>query len=255
MMIYITGDIHGSKIEVENRIAQINNPTEEDIIIICGDAGLEYGNQIQGSCKKVMKKFPGSWIVLRGNHDTRYWRDHTSKTKNEIVPESKWHFEEKYNNSVLVQDKFPNIHYIKDIGGIYTFGEYNCLFIPGAYFIDKFYRLSKNLSYEYEEQLNYKEWKELYEVVRKNVNKINFVIGHTFPICVEDKLQYLFLDFINQDSVDKSSEKWINEIMSNGIYKSPNFKKYFGGHYHDDKILDSKHILIYKKVLKMKEYV
>lgn len=254
MTVYITGDLHGSKLEVEHRIEQIENPKEEDIIIVCGDAGLEYGNQIQGAAKKAMKKFPGSWVILRGNHDTRYWRDHTNKTKDGIEPESKWHFEEKYSNFVLVQDKYPNIHYTEDVGGVYTFENYNCLLIPGAYSVDKAYRLSRLLPYEYEEQLSYMEWTNLSRVASKYCKDIDFVIGHTFPLSVENELKYLFLSCVDQKDVEKTTERWISHIMVYGIYESPRFKRYFGGHYHDDKMLDLEHILVYRKVLKMEDY-
>lgn len=40
--IFIRGDLHGDRYEVIRTIAQIDNPTEEDKIIVCGDAGLSY---------------------------------------------------------------------------------------------------------------------------------------------------------------------------------------------------------------------
>jgi predicted phosphodiesterase len=60
MSIYITGDVHGSALNICNKINQITNPIEDDIIIICGDAGFEYEDHIMGQAKKAAKKFPGT---------------------------------------------------------------------------------------------------------------------------------------------------------------------------------------------------
>ena len=68
MTVYITGDKHGDKLAYKYAIDQIENPKEEDIIIVCGDASLEYGNYTMGSCRKVMSEFPGTWLIMRGNH-------------------------------------------------------------------------------------------------------------------------------------------------------------------------------------------
>ena len=40
--IFIKGDIHGNRYDIIYTIAQIDNPTEDDKIIVCGDAGLSY---------------------------------------------------------------------------------------------------------------------------------------------------------------------------------------------------------------------
>ena len=41
-MIYYTGDIHGQKHDIE-RFCKRFNPTREDIIVILGDVGANYG--------------------------------------------------------------------------------------------------------------------------------------------------------------------------------------------------------------------
>lgn len=254
MTIYITGDIHGSSANVRERIAQIENPKEDDVIIVCGDAGLEYGSQIQGSAKKEMKKFQGTWLILRGNHDTRYWRDHTELINNEgIAPIGNWHFEDKFGDFTLVQNKYPNIHYIRDDGGIYSIGQYEFLCVPGAYSVDKFYRLTNHLSYEYEEQLSYTEGMRLHELAIFNANDIDYVIAHTFPKRIESKLKYLFLDCIDQKKVDKNTEKWLDVIMGE-VSHGKKFKHFFGGHYHDDKELEDNYTLLYHTVVKLEDY-
>lgn len=50
-MIYYTGDIHGSKFEVV-RLTKKFNLTKDDIIVILGDAGINYfGNEQDNELK------------------------------------------------------------------------------------------------------------------------------------------------------------------------------------------------------------
>ena len=60
MSIYITGDTHGNARNIRNVIAQINNPSKDDFIIIAGDAGFEYQDYIMGQAKREARKFPGT---------------------------------------------------------------------------------------------------------------------------------------------------------------------------------------------------
>lgn len=60
MRIFVTGDLHGSALEIKSRISQIENPQKDDYIIVCGDAGFEYEDYIMGQAKKAAKKFPGT---------------------------------------------------------------------------------------------------------------------------------------------------------------------------------------------------
>ena len=52
-MIYYTGDIHGQKVEVV-RLAEKHNLTREDIIVILGDAGLNYYNHLRAGKPTIL---------------------------------------------------------------------------------------------------------------------------------------------------------------------------------------------------------
>lgn len=245
-MIYITGDKHGSHLAYADAIEQIDNPTEEDVIIVCGDAGLEYGGQVMGSCRKVMKKFPGSWLIMRGNHDNRYWRDH--------MTQDGWNVSYKFDRATLVQKKYSNIHYVVDGGDVYNIDGHIFLMIPGAYSVDKHYRLRSGLPYEPEEQLTPEEMRKLLAITEIHKDKIEFVCGHTFPRKIEPKLKYLFMDIIDQSSVDKGMEDFLDKVMEI-VEGEAHFKQYFGAHFHDDKVLSDKYTILYNTVAKMEDYI
>lgn len=261
--IMITGDKHGDRYEYQRVMHQIDNPRETDKIIVCGDAGLSYGDFKASAAKKAMKKFPGSWIIMRGNHDDRYWAEacnieYDEKTEQPI----KW---VPKNNSWIITDdgmyiyqkKYPNIFYVYDDGGIYTIGDYNFLFIPGAYSVDKYYRLERNLPYNPDEQLTKAEQERLFNLVKyynQNRLSIDFVIGHTFPLHIEPYYRYLFLDFIDQNSVDKSMEKFL-QALSYDFEQNKAFKQYFGGHFHTNKELNDKYTMLYHDIVEVEDYL
>ena len=267
MTTYITGDIHGSASLLKQRIRSCPYALyPEDEIIIAGDVGLEYGKYIftDNELKETMSKYPCNFIIVRGNHDNRYWRDHTyfihpeqehfmKQYKMGTAANEGWHFEEVNCNIMLVEDKYPNIYYTEDCGGIYCFDNHYVLVCPGAYSIDKSYRIKHQWPYESEEQLTYTEWLDLANLAYKERYNIEAIIAHTFPFHVQDKLEYLFIKDIDQESVDKSSEKWLSIVESS---LKPNiYKHFFGGHFHDDKELDEKYTLLYNNIVKLEDYL
>ena len=245
--IWITGDMHGFQKDAVSAIVQCHNATESDYLIVCGDFGAEYDGHIMGSFKKEFKKFPGKIIVLRGNHDDRYWQNHEKDWQIIVSPES-WrpHF--------LYQKKYPNIWYTRDEGDIISLGGYNFLFLPGAYSIDKNYRINNHLPYNPQEQLSWIEMTDLLERIPSwlQYSHIDFVISHTFPLSWESCYRDLFLNFIDQSQIDKNTEKFLDEIK-NILHN--NYIHWFGGHFHDDRELNEKATMLYNKVVEIGDYI
>lgn len=254
--IFICADMHGDARAIKDAINSIDNPTSEDIIIIAGDAGFEYGDYVMGSAKRAASKFPGKWIVMRGNHDNCYMKNH-SHTKVKIdgkifeeevlIADDGWAFVDS-NKDFIYQKRYPNIWYIDDHGGLYTIGDFVFLFLPGAYSVDKYYRLRNNYPYNQDEQLTQDAMDELYDIVC-NWNRMDFpidyVVGHTFPKWLESYYSDMFISTIDQSSVDKTTEMWLG-LMSEEFEKNRNFKMYYGGHMHDERYLTDKYMMVYQ---------
>jgi len=246
--IFVVADIHGSAAVVKNIISLIGNPTPDDIIIVAGDAGFEYGKHVMGSAKRAAHRFIGKWIVMRGNHDNCYQDSHThwNEEKQNYNLDAGWSWAE--DGYSLYQNKYPNILYIPDNGGILKIKNFNFLFCPGAYSIDKMYRLRMNYPYNSNEQLSIEDMNKLIDIVKdwnKNGFDIDYVIGHTFPLYLERHYRDLFMSGISQTSIDKTTEKWLN-IISEEYERNPAFKQYYGGHFHDSRVLDDKYTMVYQ---------
>jgi len=213
VMIYITGDKHGSFKQLLDQMKKLS-VTEQDIMIILGDSGLNYyiGPESR-RWKKQLGKMKCTFFIIRGNHEERPENINTYQTKI-------WN-----DGMVYYEEDFPNLLFAKD-GESFTINDMRFLVIGGAYSIDKFYRLSRGYAWFADEQLTKKEMAQIKEKVRGQ--EYDYVLTHTAPFSKEPI--ELFLPGINQSTVDKSMEYFLEEIKN-----TIKFKRWYYGHYHADK--------------------
>lgn len=234
MTIYIRGDVHGYNPHIYDTVQAIKkmnngNLSFGDTVIIAGDVGLEYGHHINKGLKEQMQElWPGKWIIMRGNHDNRYWANHTTNGK----PQDGWAIN-KYG--YLYEVLYPNIWYVRDEGGIYTIEDKNILFVPGAFSVDGDYRQLFNRCFEPREQLTRGECEHLLNVIEDWIfgNKIDYVISHTCPLFLRPYIQDLFLGFVNQEVVDETMEHFLDAVHD--VVSNEGKVNWFFAHYHDDR--------------------
>lgn len=251
--IFITGDIHGSAADFRLRIANLESePRADDVLICAGDVGIKYGVYAQKALKNEMAKFPGTVYVMRGNHDQRYWAANT-----EIIETYFSYIEKPYNNSWIIENDllyhkdYPNIKYVRDEGGIYFINGRIFVFIPGAYSVDKQYRLATGKPYEWNEQLTFSEMIVLKDMVHSFLSlggRIDYIVSHTAPLCMQKYFKHLFLDFIDQTTVDTSMEEMFDKMYNQWKGK---FKRWYFGHYHDDMSFNE-FTMLYKNIVEIK---
>ena len=203
MKFIITGDVHSAVLERLNKISHTYDLSEYAVIIL-GDAGLNF--YLDDNERRMKKKIESRVYCVRGNHEER-----PENLNYKVV----WD-EDVYGNVYMDPDN-ANIRYFLD-GGEYILGEYSVLTLGGAYSVDKNYRLERekmlNLKFSgwfADEQLTPEEM----EAINKKVfgKRYDFVLSHTCPIAWEPT--DLFLNFIDQSTVDKSMENWLDEVRKN----------------------------------------
>lgn len=80
-MFYITGDTHGMFDRVKF-FCNTNKTNIDDVLIILGDAGINYyGNKTDIAKKKEIRKFPITLFCIHGNHERRPQTIETYKEK------------------------------------------------------------------------------------------------------------------------------------------------------------------------------
>ena len=217
-MFYITGDTHG-KFERIADFCETSNTCREDVLIILGDAGINYyGGKKDIRLKEKLAALPITLFCLHGNHEAR-------PASTGLYELCSWHGGQTYRETA-----YPNLLFAED-GEIYELGGYRCFAIGGAYSVDKYYRLEKGFKWFLDEQPD-DEAKQTVEARLENINwKVDVVLTHTCPLKYEPT--EVFLPFIDQSGVDKSTEEWLDRIESRLTYQ-----KWYCGHYHTEKQVD-----------------
>lgn len=223
--VYFMGDIHGSFKPVRDfsqRYIKLHKDAAagiENVLIILGDFGANYFfNHRDEDMKKKLGRYPLTYFVVRGNHEER---PSLCAAKN---PDA-WTQEEYFGNRVWVEKAFPYIKYALDYPAIYDIEGYKTLVIPGAYSIDKFYRLSAGMSWFEHEQLTDEEMNDGLNMLEVIDWKVDFVLSHTCPIAFEPT--DLFIIGVDQSLVDKTMERYLGQIEY-----ILDYKVWLWGHYH-----------------------
>lgn len=243
--VYILADIHGSFKPIRefyNR-NKVRLDGKENVLILLGDAGLNFFfNHRDEEFKKKLGSYPFTYFIIRGNHEER---PSICAHKNP----DKWDTEEFFDGGVWVEKEYPYIKYAMDFVNIYYIPyrinyfdpenpldddieeiEYcKTLIIPGAYSVDKFYRIEKDWSWFPEEQLSQEEMDDGIKLIAMHDWKCDLVLSHTCPIIYEPT--DLFLSTVNQSIVDKTMERYLG-----GIEYKLDYKLWIFGHYHSTRV-------------------
>lgn len=220
-MVYITGDIHGDPMRIYV-FAKKHKLTKNDMVIILGDVGANYyGDERDERTKENLSKVRVPILCIHGNHEMRPW-------------EADGYTLVKWNGGkVWVQEKYPQLLFAKD-GEIYTIDGKRYIAIGGAYSVDSYWRIKHHAGWWESEQPT----EEIKKFVEKQlqVNEIDIILSHTCPRKYEPI--EAFLPFIDQSSVDTSTEDWLDSIE-----ETVNYQAWYCGHWHIEKDIDRIHFL------------
>ena len=220
---YISGDLHGDWRPVRNWVDnELKTNPAESALILLGDVGANYFlNKRDKEFKIALNKLGITCYCMRGNHEMRVF---DAKIFGNYV----LGYDSGIGGLVYTELAYPNIHYLLDEGGVYYFGGNRTLVIPGAYSVDKPYRLCMGWNWFANEQLNDKEMAKLFEEA-KIIKHFDYVFAHTCPYSWEKYIDYLFLNGIDQSKIDKTTEKFLDKVI-----KEITYNHFYFGHFHDD---------------------
>lgn len=237
-MLLVTGDTHGnfSRFSKRNygKYLDVN-----DIVIICGDFGLLWEEDKEFLYwRKFFEERDWTTLFVSGNHE--------NYNMLENYPIEKWNG----GNIRRIGEKIIHLErgQVFEIEGkkIFTFGGASSHDIEGGIlnrndknFRQKVLQLKKrHLNYRilneswWEHELpSEKEMKEGIENLAKHDNKVDIIISHCCSNITQANFGVKGKDILT-DYFDK-----IEEIVS--------FKHWYFGHYHQDRILDNKHTIMY----------
>jgi len=227
MKIYITGDLHGASELIRFKTNHIKFK-KDDVILQLGDAEIIWSfNQKDISEENKWlnwyeKNIPATLICIFGNHENF----------DRIIVEFK--LERIYD--VYCKKVRKNIFFIQN-GSVLTINNKTFLSLGGASSIDKINR-KKYIDWWPQEQMSsMKHYETLNYLKDRYKNKIDYVLSHTAPeSIIKEHFKLL------PDCVDNTS-KFLEEIKN-----TIEFKKWYFGHFHEDKKIDDKFTCLYKTI-------
>lgn len=226
-MIFITGDTHRDFGHIAS-FCKRKKTAKADVMIVLGDAGINFHGGFRDRLKKQeLEEYPITFFCIHGNHEQRPG----------TVPT--YHIQEWNGGKVYVEDDYPSLLFAID-GEVYDLGGMKCVAIGGAYSVDKFYRLSMGWSWWPDEQPSEEIKQKVEARLAEEGWKIDAVLSHTCPLKYEPV--EVFLPNIDQSTVDKSTEEWLDSIENRLDYQ-----RWYCGHYHTEKSVD-KLIMLFNSI-------
>ena len=264
--VYVIGDIHGRFQPIrdfyqrnEEKINHTGRFNKENTLILLGDSGMNYYlNERDKKFKQTLNDYPFTYFIVRGNHEER-------ASNLALANPDAWHIEEYWGGPVWVENEFPYIKYACDSPEVYHIpywtGNYNemnkpeiktwtAFVIPGAYSVDKEYRLLRGYSWFKDEQLTPVEMDSGLCDLEHLGYKCDLVLSHTCP-CIFEPTD-LFLSFIDQTLVDKTMERYLGHIEF-----ALDYKCWLWGHFHGfrdyPRTDGKKKIMLYHEVINLNQ--
>lgn len=246
-MIFITGDCHGDYRRFNRKIfPEQKEMTKEDLVIVCGDFGFWDNSKEQRYWRKWLsnKSFTTLWVD--GNHENYdLLKD---------IPVSEW----KGGKVQFISDNI--IHLMRgqvfELQGkkIFTFGgarshdiRDGILDPTGKDFKKEYKKLcSRNAMF----RVNHQSWwaeelpnKTEMQEGRENLERNGWTVDYIVTHCTASSVQALLS--CGQFEADELT------VYFEEVRQKCRFKKWFFGHYHDNRNVSMRDILIYEQILRI----
>ncbi len=234
--IYVTGDKHR---DFRNliRFCKKNKTSPADTVVILGDACFNYyGDERDDKLKQTLAKAKVTLFCIHGNKENRPRNIGT-------------YLEKSYRGgTVFYEAAYPNILFAQDCG-IYDFGGYSAVVIGGAHSVDKLHRLETSQPFWFDEEPSEAVKRRFERVMKRRRWEIDYVFSHTVPYKYEPTEVFLSNQRKKKKAkpkrrtkgtekeyvldIDKSVEIWLDQMEDKIDYR-----RWFAGHYHTDKMVD-----------------
>ncbi len=222
-MIYVTGDTHADidikKLSVKNFPMQ-KSLTKKDYLIVCGDFGLIW----DGSTREIWWK---KWLA--GKNFTTLWIDGNHENFDIL---RKFSLQDKFGGKV--REIAPNIYHLER-GQVLTIDGQRFFVMGGARSHDKEYR-TEHISWWKDEMPSMEEMERGINALDNNGWSVDYVLTH----CAPRSIQTMIADWYENDPLVSYLERIMVDLQ---------FKRWYFGHYHIDKIMNDQFIALYNKVM------
>lgn len=215
--IYIFGDTHGVA-DIEKVFLLDKSYKKNDFIIICGDFGALWSDEIdstESALIKAFKKLPCKILFIDGNHENF---NRLAKLKNV----------KRFGGNV--GEYIKNKCYHLKRGEIYRIAGKNIFTMGGAKSIDAAYR-KRDISWWEAENITAAQIKYALQNVEHFKGNIDIVITHT---CPDSFLPHIYKHMGIEVQITDNNCMWLEILTQKLALKQGGEIEWFFGHWHSD---------------------
>ena len=222
-MIYVTGDTHGNfrRFQPEYFPEQAGM-TKNDVVIIAGDfGGVWFGDSRDDETLDWLERLPFTLAFVCGNHE--------NYDALERYPVAEWH-------GGKVHRVRPHVLHLMR-GQIFELESYRFFTMGGAKSHDTNHRIN-HISWWRQELPSDEEYSEALQNLERYNWQVDYIITHCAPTSIA-------LMGSRHNEADRLTD-FLQEVRERAKYYYWLF-----GHYHDNKAVDEKHILLWEQIVRI----
>ena len=222
-MIYVTGDTHGNfrRFQPEYFPEQAGM-TKNDMVIIAGDfGGVWFGDSRDDETLDWLERLPFTLAFVCGNHE--------NYDALERYPVAEWH------GSKVHRVRPHVLHLMR--GQVFELESYRFFTMGGAKSHDTNHRIN-HISWWRQELPSDEEYSEALQNLERYNWQVDYIITHCAPTSIA-------LMGSRHNEADRLTD-FLQEVRERAKYYYWLF-----GHYHDNKAVDEKHILLWEQIVQI----
>ena len=222
-MIYVTGDLHGNFERFKPKyFPEQANMTKDDMVIIAGDfGGVWFGDSRDDETLDWLERLPFTLAFVCGNHE--------NYDALERYPVDDWH-------GGKVHRIRPHVLHLMR-GQVYKLEGYRFFTMGGAKSHDTNHRIN-HISWWRQELPSDEEYSEALQNLERYNWQVDYIITHCAPTSIA-------LMGSRHNEADRLTD-FLQEVQERAKYHYWLF-----GHYHDNKAIDEKHILLWEQIVQI----
>ena len=222
-MIYVTGDCHGNFARFEQKhFSEQANMTKDDAVIIAGDfGGVWFGDSRDDETLDWLERLPFTLAFVCGNHE--------NYDALERYPVAEWH-------GGKVHRVRPHVLHLMR-GQIFELEGCRFFTMGGAKSHDTNHRIN-HISWWRQELPSDEEYSEALQNLERYNWQVDYIITHCAPTSIA-------LMGSRHNEADRLTD-FLQEVQERAKYHYWLF-----GHYHDNKAIDEKHILLWEQIVRI----
>ena len=222
-MIYVTGDTHGNFRRFQPEyFPEQSGMTKNDVVIIAGDfGGVWFGDSRDDETLDWLERLPFTLAFVCGNHE--------NYDALERYPVAEWH-------GGKVHRVRPHVLHLMR-GQVFELESYRFFTMGGAKSHDTNHRIN-HISWWRQELPSDEEYSEALQNLERYNWQVDYIITHCAPTSIA-------LMGSRHNEADRLTD-FLQEVRERAKYYYWLF-----GHYHDNKAVDEKHILLWEQIVQI----